>query len=322
VSFDVVGIGENSVDTVLRVPGAVAPNAKLPIVSRRVSPGGQVTTTLATCASLGMTTAYIGVFGDDEEGATLREALEQHGVDTSHALTREVRNRSALILVDEQSGDRTVLWERDPRLALRPSELPREVIERTKLLHVDDVDPDAAITAARIARRAGAVVTSDLDRVADHTAALLAEVSVAIVAESLPSALTGEADAERALRALRRSYGCVLCVTLGARGSMMLIDHDLHRAPAFPVSVVDTTGAGDVFRGAFVFAMLRGDVPDEILRFANAAAAFSCTREGAQRRPGSLRRHRITAQASIARQITSSFRRLAQTIASDSIRPP
>jgi sugar/nucleoside kinase (ribokinase family) len=62
---------------------------------------------------------------------------------------------------------------------------------------------------------------------------------------------------------------------------MMLIDHDLHRAPAFPVSVVDTTGAGDVFRGAFVFAMLRGDVPDEILRFANAAAAFSCTREGA-----------------------------------------
>jgi sulfofructose kinase len=281
VSFDVVGIGENSVDTVLRLPAAVGPNAKLPILSRHLSPGGQVTTTLATCASLGMNTAYIGVFGDDEEGATLRETLEQHGVDTSHSVVREVRNRSALILVDEQSGDRTVLWERDPRLALRPSELPRDVIARTKLLHVDDVDPDAAIVAAQVARRAGAAVTSDLDRAGDHTTALLAEVSVAIFAESLPSALTGQADPERALRALRRSYGCVLCVTLGSRGSMMLIDDALHQAPAFPVSVADTTGAGDVFRGAFIFSMLRGDVPDEILRFANAAAAFSCTREGA-----------------------------------------
>jgi sulfofructose kinase len=186
-----------------------------------------------------------------------------------------------LILVDEQSGDRTVLFERDPRLALRPDELPTGIIARAKLLHLDDVDPDAAIAAARIARRAGAIVTSDLDRAADHTAALLADASVAICAESLPTVLTGETDPERALRALRRSYAGVLCVTLGSRGSMMLIDNALHHAPAFPVSVVDTTGAGDVFRGAFIFAMLRGDVPDEILRFANAAAAFSCTREGA-----------------------------------------
>lgn len=281
MSFDVVGIGENSVDTVFRLPGAVGPNAKLPILARRVSLGGQVTTTLATCASLGMNTAYIGAFGDDEEGATLRETLDQHGVDTSHSVVREVRNRSAVILVDEQSGDRTVLFERDPRLAMRPDELPMGIIARAKLLHLDDVDPDAAIAAARIARRAGAVVTSDLDRAADHTAALLAEVSVAIFAESLPSVLTGETDPERALRALRRSYGGVLCVTLGSRGSMMLIDNELHRAPAFPVSVMDTIGAGDVFRGAFIFSMLRGDVPDEILRFANAAAAFSCTREGA-----------------------------------------
>jgi sulfofructose kinase len=281
VSFDVVGVGENSVDTVFRLPGAVAPNAKLPILARQVSPGGQVTTALATCASLGMNAAYIGTFGDDEEGAMLREALEQYGVDTSHSVVREVRNRSAMILVDEHSGDRTVLFERDPRLALRPDEIPTGVIARAKLLHIDDVDPDAAMAAAQVARRAGVVVTSDLDRVADHTTAVLAEVSVAILAESLPPALTGERDPERALRALRQSCDAVLCVTLGSRGSMMLIGNELHHAPAFPVTVVDSTGAGDVFRGAFIFSMLRGDVPDEILRFANAAAAVSCTRLGA-----------------------------------------
>ena len=78
----------------------------------------------------------------------------------------------------------------------------------------------------------------------------------------------------------RRWIG-LLCVTLGARGSMLLDGNQLYRVPAPSVRVVDATGAGDVFRGAFISALLRGDSPVDILRFANAAAALSCTREGA-----------------------------------------
>jgi sugar/nucleoside kinase (ribokinase family) len=104
---------------------------------------------------------------------------------------------------------------------------------------------------------------------------------VPILAESMPSAVTGEADLERALRALRCPEHRMICVTLGARGAMMLVGDRIHRAPAFDVTVVDSTGAGDVFRGAFIAAMLRSDQPDQILRFANAAAAIACTREGA-----------------------------------------
>jgi sugar/nucleoside kinase (ribokinase family) len=73
----------------------------------------------------------------------------------------------------------------------------------------------------------------------------------------------------------------MLCVTLGARGSMLLAGEQLFDAPTFPVTAVDTTGAGDVFRGALIYSLLRGDRPDGMLRFANAAAALSCTREGA-----------------------------------------
>jgi len=280
-SFDVVGIGENSVDVVYRLPAAVAPNTKLPIAGRRVALGGQVATTLATCASLGLKVAYVGAFGNDPTGRELREALERRGVDMSYSVTRDVRNRSAVILVDERSGDRTVLWERDPQLALRASEIPREIIARARVLHVDDVDQEAALAAAMLARDAGIPVTSDLDRITDRTTALLSAVSVPIFAESVPAALTGEADPERALRALRRSHQAWLCVTLGSHGAMMLVNDDLHYSPAFTVGVVDTTGAGDVFRGAFITAMLRGDSPDGILRFANAAAAIGCTREGA-----------------------------------------
>ena len=268
-------------DVVCRVSGNVAPNTKIPIVGRKVLFGGQVTTTLATCASLGVRTAYIGAFGNDEAGSQLREALSVRGIDLSHSVTRDARNRSATILVDERTGDRTVLWERDAALALHREEIPPDVIARARLLHVDAVDQEAAIAAAQTARDTGIPVTCDVDAIAERTSTLLSAVSVPIFAEAVPAAMTGESDPERALRALRQSHHAMVCVTLGARGAMMLAGDRLYHSPAFTVTVVDSTGAGDVFRGAFIVAMLRGDGPDDILRFANAAAAIACTREGA-----------------------------------------
>jgi len=279
--FDVVGIGENSVDTVCRVASAVAPNTKIPIVGQRVMLGGQVATTLATCASFGLRVAYVGAFGSDPAAATLRDALNGRGVDTSRCVVRDVRNRSAVIVVDEQNGDRTVLWDRDRQLDLRPEELPVELIANARLLHVDDVDCRTAMRAAAVAREAGVPVTTDFDRVTEPMRELLSTVSIPILAESMPGTLTGEADPERALRALRQPQHQMLCATLGVRGAVMLAGDRVHRSPAFTVDAVDTTGAGDVFRGAFIAAMLRGEQPDEILRFANAAAAIACTREGA-----------------------------------------
>ncbi len=280
-AWDVVGIGESSVDEIYRLPAAPAPGAKMPIGSRRIRYGGQVATTLATCASFGLRATLVGTIGEDEHGSGVRRALEQRGVDTTHLIQRPARHRHALILVDERNGDRTVLWERDARLSLDASDVPRDVIANTRLLHVDDTDAAAAIEAAGIAREAGIPVTSDIDHVDNRTDALLALVTHPIFAQGVPTVLTGEADPERALRTLRRAHHEMLCVTLGAQGSMLLEGSQLYRVPAPAVHPVDTTGAGDVFRGAFICALLRGDRPHEILRFANGAAALSCTREGA-----------------------------------------
>ncbi len=114
-----------------------------------------------------------------------------------------------------------------------------------------------------------------------RTEALIASVTVPIFAEHALEPLTGERDFERALRVLRRRHAGMLCVTLGARGAMLLDGDRLYHEPAFQAAVLDTTGAGDVFRGGFITALLRGDRPGDILRFANAAAAISCTRLGA-----------------------------------------
>lgn len=280
-AYDVVGIGENSVDVVYRVALAVEPNTKIPIVGQRVMLGGQVATTLATCASFGLRVAYVGAFGSDATATTLRDALEHRGVDTSHCVVRDVRNRSATILVHEQTGDRTVLWDRDPQLDLRGDEIPSDLIANARALHVDDVDPAATMAAALIARTAGVPITTDFDQVTDLTFDLVGAVSVPILAESMPAELTGQPDTEHALHAMRRRDHRMVCVTLGRQGAMMLVGDRIYHSPAFTVPVVDTTGAGDVFRGAFIAALLRGDGPDLMLRFANAAAAIACTREGA-----------------------------------------
>ena len=297
--FDVVGIGANSVDYVYRLPQFPQPDspaAKLRITSHLVSCGGQTTTTLCACAALGLRTTYVGTTGHDEGGRRMRDELSRRGVDVAHTYVRDAGNPFAVILLDERKGERLVLWHREPTLRLQPGEVTSSIIGSARLLHVDDVDEDAAIRAATLARQAGMPVTSDIERVTERTEELVAAVTVPIFAEHALAALTGERDFERGLRRVltpagptagspRRPPGpapqTMACVTLGPHGAMLLDGDRLHHQPAHQVDVEDTTGAGDIFRGGFITAFLRGDAPADILRFANAAAAISCTRVGA-----------------------------------------
>ena len=281
--WDVVGIGENSVDHVLRLPALPGPGSatKFQVSSTSHEPGGQIVTALCTCTAMGLRASYVGVFGDDDDGTRLRAALESRGLDLTHAPVRPVPNRSAVILVDERNGDRVVMAHRDAALALTPEMLPRAALARARVVHVDGVDEASSIEAARLGRAAGAQVTCDLDAIGAGTAALLAELTVPILAQGLPEAITGEADPERALRKLPAANARLRCVTLGAEGALLLDGDRVIRCEAPAVEVVDSTGAGDVFRGAFIVALLRGDPPERLLRFATAAAALSCTRHGA-----------------------------------------
>ena len=281
MTCDVVGIGENSVDLVYRVPALAAAGEKVRATGCRRLLGGQVATTLCTCAALGLRTRYIGSFGNDEHGTLIRAELEQRGIDTTYAVVRYAPNRHAVILVDERTGERSVIWQRDQALVIHPGNITPEALAGARVVHVDNVDEDAAIAAARLGREGGMIVTTDIDQVGDRTLELIAAATFPVLAERVPQSLTGEHDPERALRAMRRRHGGMLCVTLGHRGSMLLAGDHLHQVPAFEVSAVDTTGAGDVFRGALICSLLRGDAPGAMLRFANAAAALSCTREGA-----------------------------------------
>jgi sugar/nucleoside kinase (ribokinase family) len=282
--WDVVAIGANSVDFVNVLPESPQPSgapAKMRILERRVLCGGPAATAACTCASLGLRSKYVGVSGTDENGRRVRDALARRQVDIADLIVRDADNQLAVILVDQRSGERIVLWDRDERLRLAAGELPLDAIRRARVVHVDDVDEDAAIIAARAGRDAGSWVTSDIDRVTSRTGELLGLVTHAILAEVVPQQLTGLDDAEQALRAMRKTHGGVLCVTLGRQGAAALEGDRYVYVPGFPVKAVDTTGAGDVFRGGFIYAIVQGQTIGEALRFANAAAAVSCTRFGA-----------------------------------------
>jgi sugar/nucleoside kinase (ribokinase family) len=282
--WDVLGVGCNSVDHVYRLPAspkADSPTAKLRISSHSSMCGGQMATAIAACAGLTLKTAYVGCVGHDHSGRLLRAELEQRGVDISLVKTRECANRFAVITVDETTGERIVLWDRDERLNLSAREIEAVPIASARVVHVDDEDQEAAIAAATLARRAGVPCTSDIDRITHRTKDLVAAVSIPIFAQHVLPAITGDSDIERALRVVRRTHDGMLCVTLGAGGAMLLAGDECISAPGFPVRAVDTTGAGDVFRAALIYALLKEYSPREMLRLANAAAAVSCTRAGA-----------------------------------------
>jgi sugar/nucleoside kinase (ribokinase family) len=282
--WDVVGVGANSVDYVHLLPGYPQPfgsSAKMKIERQEILCGGQMATAMCACARLGLRAKYVGVTGTDENGRRVRKELQRRGIDLTDVIIRDAQNQFAVILVDETNGDRIVLWDRDEQLAMRERDLPGEAIAQARVLHVDDVDQPAAIHAAHIARAHHVPSTSDIDRLTDRTHELIEAVTIPIFAEHVPTRVTDINDQEEALRALQQPHHQMLCVTLGEQGAMALDADGIHYAPAFQVEAVDTTGAGDVFRAGFIYALLREWPAEDILRFANAAAAVSCTRLGA-----------------------------------------
>ncbi len=284
--FDVAGFGLNSIDLLTVVAEFPVSDSKQRLQRFARMPGGQTATALVTCARLGWRARYIGSFGDDEFGTLSRDSLIGEGVDVSAARTvAGATNQFAVVLVDARTGQRTVLWDRHPQLTMTAEEMPRDAARSGRMLIVDCQETAAAAQAARYAREAGVPTVIDVEKVRPGITDLLQHIDAIIAAKDFPTALTGYEDPGRAIEAMAREFGASLtCVTLGQDGSLAWCDGRLIRTRAFQVDCVDSTGAGDVFRGAFVAACLRtpdGDIED-VLAYANAAAALNCRALGAR----------------------------------------
>jgi sulfofructose kinase len=185
--------------------------------------------------------------------------------------------------VDQSTGERTVLWQRDKRVALGPDDLKREWIVNARALLVDGHDTEAAALAAQWARSAGIPVTADLDNLYRGVEALLENVDFVVSSKDFPERLNGEKDLLKALRNIKNRFkNKIVAATLGREGVVAWDGLNFHYFPAYRVSAVDTTGAGDIFHAAFVYAQLAGWKLEEQLSFSCAAAALNCTDTGAR----------------------------------------
>jgi sulfofructose kinase len=280
---DMIGVGLNATDTIIRLPHFPAFNSKVEFRVSEVLPGGQVATAVTACARWGLKARYVGKIGDDPAGLVQQNEMRKAGIEAHWVVVPHCQSQSSFILVDEVTGERTVLWKRDARLELLPTEIHREWVIQAKLLHVDGHDCAAATQAARWARSAGIPVTADLDNLYPGVEALLESVDYAIASREFHTRLCGEGDPFVSLPAVASRFGCGLtAATLGSDGVLAWDGDRFHYSPAFDLKPVDTTGAGDVFHAGFAYSLLRGDDLSTSLEFSCAAAGLACMGNGAR----------------------------------------
>lgn len=283
--FDVVGFGLNAVDHLVTVPRYPAFNTKTRLIEHQQLAGGQVSSAMVGLQRLGLSASYIGKVGDDYEGRLLIGSLLSEGVECAGVIVAPgARTQSAVIIIEQFSGERTILWHHDEGTRIAPDEIEQAAITRARVLHLDGYDTQAAIQAARWAHEAGMAVTMDLDTAYRGLDELLPLVDFLIMSHGLANELSGVMDERAALKQLHERFGCYLvAMTQGARGALAFVEDQFIASPAFrPPVCRDTTGAGDAFRAGFIYGLVQGLSVEETMRTANAVAALKCRELGAR----------------------------------------
>lgn len=278
--YDVVGVGYCAVDYLGIVPRYPDMDEKMPLTEFVRQGGGITATAMAAVARLGGKARYIGKVGDDDFGRFIISELDKEGVDTTRVVIEPgAESQFSFVVVDQVTGNRTIFWT-SSGIVFDASEIRGEDILAGKVLHVDAHHPSAAIQAATWASEAGMPIVMDAGTMRPGSEELARLSTVLIPSTLFARQFTGEDDPEKAARKMFDSTKLITGVTLGERGCVYVTKDGVFHQPAFPVEVVDTTGAGDVFHGALSFGVSRGWQAREIVEFASAVAALKCTKLG------------------------------------------
>jgi|WetSurMetagenome_2_1015567.scaffolds.fasta_scaffold11023_3 sulfofructose kinase len=279
--FDVVGIGYTALDYLGIVPHLPVENTKLEVRDFTIQGGGPTATAMVTMRRLGLGAAYVGKVGDDSFGSRMLEELRRENVDVSSVVVeRGTTSQYAFIMVDARTAARTILWTRGSVSRLKAHEVNLDLVRSARGLFIDDLEPEAALVAAKAARDAKIPVLIDAGSLREGVRELLPLCDYIIASELFAEQISGGKSLREALETLSAFGSKASVVTLGERGCAFLSGAEVVEVPGFAVRAVDTTGAGDVFHGAYLFAVLEGLDTMQACTFANASAALKCRRLG------------------------------------------
>jgi sulfofructose kinase len=282
--IQVVGLGQACVDYLGRLPSFPVEDQKVELLDLTVQCGGPASTAMVTLARLGISVSFIGIVSDDPLGSTIRENLIQEGVDVTGLKIRPGEtSQFAFIAVSADTGNRTIFWTQGSVQPLEAKEVNLNGFASARILHLDGLMTEASIEAAEQARRMGLTVVLDAGTFRERSLDLVSVVDVLIGSERFAADMTGQKIVdERSLRRLRKIGPRDVVITMGGKGSIGLGEKGFIRQAPFPVKAVDTTGAGDVYHGAYIYGLLKAWPMGECMRFASAAAALKCLKIGAQ----------------------------------------
>ena len=284
--FDVIGFGTNAVDYLIVVPEYPPFNSKIQFSDCVQAAGGEAATTMVGLQRLGLKTAYVGRFGTDEEGVFGLRSLTEEGVDVR--FTEQIagaRTQIAFIVIDEQSGERTVIWNRDKLLAYNEKDAPAHAVALGKVLHFTPHDTAACLQMAQAAKENGTIVSIDIDNVFEGVNELLPFVDILISSAEFPEKFFGIKDKKESLHEIKLRFGCkIVGMTLGEAGSLLFCENEFIETKGFavPDGCKDTTGAGDSFRVGLLYGLLKGETLETAAKMANAVAALKCRKLGAR----------------------------------------
>ncbi len=281
---NILGLGYCGWDTLCLLP-RIPLDDKVQIIERVEQGGGPAATAMVASARLGTKAAFMGVIGDDSVGETIMNDFAAEKVATGLVVKRDgASSATATCWVDQSTGKRSIAWTHGGAAPLKAEEVGEEVVLSARALHLDGHQTQAAIRAAQIAHAHGIPVFLDAGTLVEDIETLLPLCTVVIASEVFAKKFTGEKDPNEAIQALYRLGPRWTAVTLGRKGSVGFDGERIQKIPTPDVEVVDTTGAGDVFHGAFAarYVETMDGQPefDDCLRFASAVAAMKCRKLG------------------------------------------
>ncbi|KPL01334.1 MAG: hypothetical protein AMJ91_00205 [candidate division Zixibacteria bacterium SM23_73_3] len=281
IKYDCVGLGVNAVDYLCVLDPYPHLDDKVDVIGSSVQGGGPVPTAMSTLAKLGARVSYIGKIGADPEGEFVKSQLEKERVDTQYLLIDEkIKTARAFIWVDKRSGKRTVALDRDKKNYIKKDELKFLASISTRFLHMDAREPDINILAARWAKKQNAQVCLDVGSLRGGVEKVFPFVDHLIVSKRFACGFVKTSDPFVACQEFMKKGFKTVVVTIGEAGCVYKSENEIFHSPGFCVKVVDTTGAGDVFHGAFIYGLLKKWSLKRIARFANACAAMKCRKLG------------------------------------------
>lgn len=281
----VIGLGQACLDCLARIPAYPDEDDKVEMIDIQFQCGGPASTALVTLARLDVNTAFLGSISDDPNGVEIQKELINENVDTTYLkIIPGYTSQFAFIGITAKSGNRTIFWHRGSVPPLRPMDVNLVPFSGAEILHLDDVMIEASMEAVRQARSMGLKVVMDAGTMREGTRELASIVDILIASEKFTESFSRpQAGPEAALNALKELGPKEVIITLGSRGSIGWDGEKITFQEAFPVDAKDTTGAGDVYHGAYIYGMLQGWNMAGCMRFASAVSAVKCKDVGARK---------------------------------------